>query len=152
MILVDRGILTPRKTRFYSRPNKLKHKPFPIKGSLSTARAFSSPIRFPYTYSSQIFYTGDWKRQEQGCGVHASGLSMPMPFREMPMSSNLSCVPCFFSTLCVSFSFLLSYRNLFFSRLSIYNSKRKYLTAFIHIAIRIDIKILLYLGYNFFLS
>lgn len=39
---MDCGILTPRKTRFYSRPNKLKHKPL-VRGSLSLWCAPSCP-------------------------------------------------------------------------------------------------------------
>jgi len=50
---VDCGILTPRKTRFYSRPNKLKHKPL-VRGFLSMP--FHPPISvLPIRFSLYVF-------------------------------------------------------------------------------------------------
>lgn len=90
----DCGILTPRKTRFYSRPNKLKHKPL-VRGSLSMVRAPfrppipALPIRFPlHVFLSDILQrrlktTRTRLRHSRKRVIHTK----MRPFCEMPMSS-----------------------------------------------------------------
>lgn len=80
---VDRGILTPRKTRFYSRLNKLKHKPL-VRGSPSEgARAPSHLQRAAHTFSlTRIPVPDILQRRLQTTRTrlrrsHARGLSMP---------------------------------------------------------------------------
>lgn len=93
-LLSDDGVPMSRKTRFYSRLNKLKHKPL-VSRSLSTARD-SPPLSpsvtfFQYpSYDSHrntrplyvfpswipwIFYYVPRTRQGQGCGIYV-GLSI----------------------------------------------------------------------------
>lgn len=161
---VDCGILTPRKTRFYSRPNKLKHKPL-VRGFLSIWCApFRPPIpvlpiRFPlHVFLRDILQrrlktTRTRLRHSRKQVIHTE---MP-PFREMPMSSMwIYLLPCLL--LCLA-SIVKIY---FFSLVSVYNVRKKalnfafvkllnilhFLCATINIKILLRLVILLFLDYN----